>query len=155
MKKPSELRVSTPLAVIAVFFALTLSITPAHGQANAEVKPGDVITPKNAAQVRTLVSPGAYVAVAAGMQMNIVAPSHVDWPPPYQDATEKYSGQVRLAANHRDLLGYVAGQPFPLLDQNDPDIATKIMWNQYFRPIATDDFDLRYFECQVAKENPG
>jgi hypothetical protein len=84
-----------------------------------------------------------------------VAPSHVDWPPPYQDATEKYSGQVRLAANHRDLLGYVAGQPFPLLDQNDPDVATKIMWNQYFRPIATDDFDLRYFECQVAKENPG
>ena len=29
------------------------------------------------------------------------------------------------------------------------------MWNQYFKPIATDDFDLRFFECQVAKQNPG
>ena len=116
MKKPSELRVSTRLAVIAVFFALTFSITPAH----AQVKPGDTITPKNAQQVRTLVSPGTYVAVAKGMQMNIVAPSRVDWPPPYLDATEKYSGQVRLAPNHRDLLGYVAGQPFPMLDPNDP-----------------------------------
>src|ERR1039457_3513516 len=73
MKKPSELRVSTPLAVIAVFFALTLSITPAHAQAHADVKPGDVITPKNAAQVRTLVSPGAYLAVAAGMAANCLA----------------------------------------------------------------------------------
>jgi hypothetical protein len=87
--------------------------------------------------------------------MNIVAPSRVMWPPPYQDATEKYSGQVRLAPDHRDLIGFVAGQPFPLLDPNDPDVATKIMWNQYFKPIATDDFDLRFFECQVAKQNPG
>src|SRR5882762_2057390 len=29
------------------------------------------------------------------------------------------------------------------------------MWNQYFKPITTDDFDLRYFECQVAPQNPG
>jgi len=151
MKKLSELGVPSRRGLIAVFFALALSVSPAH----AQVKPGDIITPKNAEQVRSLVSPGTFVAVSRGMQMNIVAPSRVDWPPPYQDATEKYSGQVRLAADHRDLLGYVAGQPFPLLDPNDPDIAVKIMWNQYFKPIATDDFDLRFFECQVAKQNPG
>ena len=52
------------------------------------------------------------------------------------------------------MLGYVAGQPFPLLDINDPDIATKIMWID-FRPIATDDADLRFFECQVTQFNPG
>ena len=151
MKKQCGRLVPTRLAVIAVFFALTFSITPAH----AEVKPGDIITPTNAEQVRSLVSPGTFVAVAKGMHMNIVAPTRVDWPPPYQDATEKYSGQVRLAPDHRDLIGYVAGQPFPILDPNDPDIATKIMWNQYFKPIATDDYDLRFFECQVAKQNPG
>lgn len=121
----------------------------------AQVQPGDVITATNAEHVRTLVSPGAYVAVAKGMQMNIVAPGRIDWPPPYQNATEKYASQVRLAPDRRDLLGYVAGQPFPLLDPNDPDVATKIMWNQYFKPITTDDFDLRYFECQVATQNPG
>ncbi|MGD0116424.1 MAG: DUF1329 domain-containing protein [Candidatus Binatus sp.] len=151
MEKPSGRLVPPLLSVIAVFFALIFSFTPAR----AQVKAGDVITAKNAEQVRALVSPGTFIAVSRGMQINIVAPSRVDWPPPFQDATEKYSGQVRLGPDHRDLLGYVAGQPFPILDPNDPDVATKIMWNQYFKPIASDDFDLRFFECQVAKQNPG
>jgi len=151
MKIPNGRLVPLLLSAIAVVFALTLSFIPA----NAQVKTGDVITASNAEKVRTLVSPGTFIAVSRGMQINIVAPSRVDWPPPFQDATEKYSGQVRLAPDHRDLLGYVAGQPFPILDPNDPDVASKIMWNQYFKPISTDDFDLRFFECQVAKQNPG
>ena len=151
MKKPCGRLVPRLLSVIAIFFALTFPITLAH----AQVKPGDKISANNAEQVRALVSPGAFEAVSKGMEMNIVAPSRVDWPPPYQDATEKYSGQVRLGADNRDLLGYVAGQPFPILDPNDPTVATKIMWNQYFKPIASDDYDLRFFECQVAKQNPG
>jgi len=121
MKKPNGLRFS--LSFIAILFALTSTIT----KSLAEVKPGDTITARNAEQVRGLVSPGTFVAVSKGMQMNIVAPSRVMWPPPYQDATEKYSAQVRLAPDHRDLIGFVAGQPFPLLDPNDPDVATKII----------------------------
>lgn len=35
---------------------------------------------------------------------------------PYKDATEKYSGQVRLSSGKRSLLGNVAGVPFPLID---------------------------------------
>jgi Protein of unknown function (DUF1329) len=150
----SHVRPALPvlLAIFAVSFALVLTLAPPAG---AQVKPGDVITQKNAEQVRSLLSPGAYSAVAKGMQINIVAPGRIDWPPPYQNATEKYSSQVRLGPDRRDLVGYVAGQPFPLLDPNDRDVGVKIMWNQYFRPIATDDFDLRYFECQVATQNPG
>jgi uncharacterized protein DUF1329 len=154
MKKTYGPCLLRPLSVIAVFCTLTISLislTPAY----AQVKPGDVITARNAGQVRALVSPGTFIVVSRGMQMNIVPSGRVDWPPPYQDATEKYASQVRLAPDHRNLLGYVAGQPFPLLDPNDPYVATKIMWNQYFRPIATDDFDLRFFECQVARQNPG
>jgi hypothetical protein len=143
----NPIRFAPAAALVLIAFAAASAMT--------QVKPGDMITQANAAQVKDLVSPGTYLAVAKGMQMNIVASSRVDWPPPYQQATEKYSTQVRLADDHRDLLGYVAGQPFPLLDPNDPDIATKIMWNQYFKPIATDDFDLRYFECQVVTQNPG
>lgn len=124
-------------------------------KAAAQAKPGDFITPANAAKVRMLVSPGAYYAVRHGMELRIVRPGRIDWPQPYREATEKYSGQVRLSADHRTVLGYVAGQPFPLIDLNDPYVATKIMWNSDFRPIATDDFDLRYFECQVARFNPG
>ena len=81
---------------------------------------GDVITPQNAAQVKNLVSPGVYYMVTHGMQMKIVPSERIDWPPPYKDATEKYSFQVRLTDDHRSLVGYVAGQPFPLIDTNDP-----------------------------------
>ena len=91
--------------------------------AYATVKPGDVIAPSNAAQVKDLVSPGVYYAVTHGMRMDIVATERVDWPPPYRDATEKYSQQVRLTNDHRSMAGYVAGQPFPLIDPNDPYVA--------------------------------
>ena len=138
-------------AIISFFLALGWSASSGYCQ----VKPGDTITQTNAASVQSLVSPGTYYAVTRGMTMNIVAPTRVDWPPPYRDATEKYSPQVRLSSDHRTIEGYVAGQPFPLLDPNDPDIATKIMWNAGFKPIATDDGDLRYFECQVTNFNPG
>jgi hypothetical protein len=117
--------------------------------ASAQVKPGDRITPANVALIKNLVSPGVYIAASKGMEINVIAPQRIDWPPPYQEATEKYSAQVRLSPDRRSLVGYAAGQPFPLLDLNDPDIATKIMWNSSFRPITTDDTDLRFFECQV------
>ncbi len=121
----------------------------------AQVKPGDRITAANAAEVKDLVSPGTYVAVTKGMEIDVVAPQRIDLPPPYFDATEKYASQVRLSPDRRSLIGYVAGAPFPLLDPNDPDVATKIMWNTQFRPIATDDADLRFFECHVGTLNPG
>jgi hypothetical protein len=63
--------------------------------------------------------------------------------PVYPIATEGFC--LRCS---QTLLGYVAGQPFALLDPNDPDIATKIVWNNVFRPITTDDYDLRFFDCQ-------
>ena len=41
------------------------------------------------------MSPGVYYKVIHGMEMKIVPTERVDWPPPYKDATEKYSAQVR------------------------------------------------------------
>ena len=135
--------------------ALVMSVGLLAATARAGVKPGDVITPQNAAQVKDLVSPGVYYMVTHGMQMDIVPSERIDWPPPYKDATEKYSSQVRLTNDHRSLVGYVAGQPFPLIDTNDPQVANKIMWNNVFRPISTDDYDLRFFDCQIEYVNPG
>src|SRR5215469_8585535 len=145
-------KVGSRLAAVTAFSLFALGISPRPALC---VNPGDTITPANAASVQSLVSPGTYYAVTRGMEMHIVAPGRIEWPPPYREATEKYSGQVRLSADRRTIEGYVAGQPFPLLDGNDADVATKIMWNSAFRPIATDDFDLRYFGCQVVNFNPG
>ncbi|MEA2680550.1 MAG: hypothetical protein QOK03_2272, partial [Candidatus Binataceae bacterium] len=123
--------------------------------AAAQVKPGDFVTPENAPKVKELVGPGVYYKVERGMTMKIVPTARVDWPPPYQDATEKYSSQVRLSRDKRSVVGYVAGQPFPLIDANDPDVAEKIVWNNVFRPITTDDYDLRFYDCDSAYQKRG
>jgi len=109
------------------------------------VKPGDLITSDSATAVVDLVSPGNYSLVRQGMQMKIVSTGHLEWPPPYKSATEKYSSQVQLDEKG-ELRNYFAGQPFPLLDPNDPQVALKVMWNFSFRPQYTDDADIRYVE---------
>jgi hypothetical protein len=136
-----------PIAVVALLLVGQRSF--------AQVKPGDFITPENATKVKNLVSPGVYYKVERGMEMKIVPTERVDWPPPYKDATEKYSAQVRLTSDHKSLVGYVAGQPFPLIDPNDPDVATKIVWNNVFRPITTDDYDLRFYDCDSSYQRRG
>ena len=115
------------------------------GTAHAEVKPGDVITKDNAGKVVDLVSPGNYALVQQGMQMRIVPTDKLEWPPPFKAATEKYSPQVQLAPDGT-LKNYIAGQPFPLVDPNDPQVATKVMWNFSYRPLYSDDIDMRFPE---------
>jgi Protein of unknown function (DUF1329) len=137
----------TRIIALAIACALLAGPFAAATRASAQVTPGDFITPANATRVKELVSPGVFYKVENGMTMKIVAPQRIEWPPPYKDATEKYSAQVRLGENHRDLIGYVAGQPFPFIDLNDPYVAAKIMWNNAFRPMETDDYDLRFYDC--------
>ncbi len=123
--------------------------------ARAEVQPGDMITPENASKVRDLVSPGVYYKIVRGMTLRIVPTNRVDYPPPYLEATEKYSDQVRLSPDGRSLENYVAGQPFPFLDSNDPHVAIKIIWNNVFGPIMSDDYDLRYYSVENVRESRG
>ena len=127
---------------VAVIAAMAMSAAvPAY----AQVKPGDVITKDNAALVQNLVSPGNYTLVQRGMVMDIVPSEKLEWPPPYTSATEKYHAQVTLAPDG-SLHNYVAGLPFPLVDANDPEMATKLMWNFSYRPLYSDDADLRFPE---------
>ena len=142
----SRLRFSL-IAIISAFVGLALGTPAAH----AQVSPGEMITAANAHKVQNLVSPGVYYKVRQGMSMRIVKTATIDWPSPYRDATEKYASQVKLSPDGRTIENYVAGQPFPFLDQNDPHIATKIIWNNVFRPISTDDYDLRYFSCESVR----
>jgi Protein of unknown function (DUF1329) len=123
--------------------AVMLTAMPAR----AQVKPGDFINDQNAYKVKNLVTPGEFLRIIHGMTLQIVPTERIDWPPPYKEATEKYSSQVRLTPDHRSLIGYVAGEPFPIVDANDPHAGAEIMWNVAFRPISSDSFDLRWFDC--------
>ena len=80
----------------------------------APITPGDLITPDNASLVSDLVSPGNFILVKQGMRMKMVPTERIEWPPPYREATEKYSSQVSLAPDGT-LKNYLAGQPFHCL----------------------------------------
>jgi hypothetical protein len=136
-------------------FLIVLGLCLCGAPAYAQVLPGDFITSEHAPKVRNLVSPGVYYKVERGMTMKIIPSQRVDWPLPYKEATEKYSGQVRLSEDHRSLVGYVAGQPFPFIDLNDPHVGSKIIWNSVFRPIASDDYDLRFYDCDTEYQSKG
>jgi Protein of unknown function (DUF1329) len=131
-------------ALLGLALAVGVAIAP---PAHAQVRPGDFITDQNAYKVKDLLPPGTYQRVLHGMSMKIEPTERIDWPPPYKEATEKYSAQVRLTPDGRSLVGYVAGQPFPIIDANDPHVASEVIWNEVFRPISTDDYDLRWFDC--------
>lgn len=53
-------------------------------------------------------------------------------------ATERYSAQVTLSENGREIKNYVAGLPFPEIDEKDPQVATKLVYNAV-RRIVVDD----------------
>jgi Protein of unknown function (DUF1329) len=136
-----------PVSIVAIL----ATIGSFAARADAQVKPGDFINKDNAPKVQNLLSPGNYMLVQKGMSMKIIASDKLDWPPPFKAATEKYSSQVQLNPDGT-IKNYVAGQPFPLLDPNDPNVATKIMWNFSFRPLYSDDIDMRFPE--VASYGP-
>jgi hypothetical protein len=119
-------------------------------RAHADVAAGDKITDQNIAKVKDLISPGLEWCIKRGFPINIVEPRRVDWPQAYKDATEKYSGQVKLSADGLTLQNYVAGQPFPNIDPKDPQIALKIMHNyDYGFGQGVDDTDLRNFDADT------
>jgi len=136
-------RVISALALAALAF-----VAPA-GRAHAQVSPGDVINKSNADKVKDLVSPGMYWCVQHGFPMKIVATRPNPWKRAYKEATEKYSGQVKLGADNIKVENYVAGQPFPGVKGDDPNAAVKVMWNYNFRPNFEDDLDLRNFDADT------
>ena len=115
----------------------------------ADVNPGDVINKDNKDKVTDLVSPGVMWCIDHGMTMKIVPYQKIDWNPAYKEATEKYSGQVKLSADGRTIENHVGGMPFPSIDPNDPNVALKIMFNYEFKPFVTDDQDLRNFDADT------
>ena len=117
--------------------------------ARADVKPGDKIDASNVAQIKDLVSPGIEWLVQHGMPITVVETKPISLPKKYQEATEKYSGQVKLSPDGRRLEGWVAGLPFPKIDPADPQAAQKIAWNFDRKPLITDDLDSRNFDADV------
>jgi len=123
--------------------------------AQAQPAAGAVVNKANADSVKDFVSPGVMWCLNHGMAMKITPYKKIEWNKEYKEATEKYSGQVKLSADGRSVEGQVAGQPFPKIDPNDPQVAEKIMWNFEFKFLITDDVDLRNFDADTGTINSG
>jgi Protein of unknown function (DUF1329) len=113
------------------------------------VNPGDVINASNVDKYAHLLSPGLEWAVHYGLRIKVGAPRHIELPRAYREATEKYAGQVKLGPDGLRLVNYTAGQPFPVLDPNDPQIAVKIMWNYGYGASITDDLNAENFDADT------
>ena len=84
--------------------------------ASAEMPPpGTVITKDNMDKYKEVMFPSLEYFVRNGMEIPVIEYQKYEWPPAYKEATEKYSGQVTLSADGRDVQNYVAGSPFPNL----------------------------------------
>src|SRR4030095_5621176 len=140
---------------IAIAPALLAVLALAAPVSAADPKPGVKFDAANVDQIRDMIAPGVEWCGKRGMPITVVAPQSVEWPPEYKEATEKYSGQVKLSADGRKLENYVAGQPFPKIDPNDPQAAAKIMWNFDRKWLVTDGGDLRNFDADTGVVNTG
>jgi len=120
-------------------------VAPVH----ADVAPGDRITGQNLDKAKDLLSPGMQWCVQRGFPITVAEPKRIEWPRAYKEATEKYSGQVKLSPDGNDVRNYVAGLPFPNIDPKDPQVAQKIMWNFGYNFTGTDDVDLRNFDADT------
>jgi hypothetical protein len=116
----------------------------------ADVSPGEKYDASNVDKIKNLISPGLEWCIKWGFPITIGETKKVEWPQAYKEATEKYSPQVKLSKDGLTVENYVAGQPFPSLDPNDPQFAIKIMWNyEYGFANGLDDTDLRNFDADT------
>jgi hypothetical protein len=105
--------------------------------ADADLKPGDTIGPGNWQRIQGMVGENFLNRVKSGHTLQIKAPKVYRHLKEYTDATEAHSGKVRLGANG-NLIGYVAGQPFPKFDLKEPQIGEKLAWNFFWRWLGDD-----------------
>jgi len=113
-----------------------------------EKKPGTVIDASNIDRYGDVGSPSIHWIVEHGVKLKVGRYRKVSNPPPFLEATSKYSAQVQLSAYETEMVGYVAGLPFPNIDPEDPQVAIKLMFN-FESAIARDDLDLRNFSCNT------
>lgn len=127
------------LKYACVIIAVGMISLTAGSWVKADVEPGDVISKENMDKAKGLLIPTIEWFVNNGLKVNVAPYRKVELPRLYREATEKYSGQVKLSADGREIYNYVAGLPFPNIDPNDPLAGAKIMWNHEQKPTYIDN----------------
>jgi len=123
---------------VTIAYAVALLATASLCRAQqSDLKPGDTVGPHNWQTVQGMVGENLLSRIKQGYTIKIKPAKHYRLPKEYVDATEKFSGQVKLARNG-ELLDYVAGLPFPNFSPSDPQAGLKLAWNFYWRWLGDD-----------------
>lgn len=95
------------------------------------VTPGLVLTQSNIDQYKEAVDPAMYEHIKAGwVELKVGEVFSLELPETYVEATRKYLNQTRLGDKPGEIVGFVAGRPFPEEpDVNDPRAGEKLAWN--------------------------
>ncbi|HXC51807.1 MAG TPA: DUF1329 domain-containing protein [Candidatus Limnocylindrales bacterium] len=113
-----------------------------------EPPPGTIVASDNLEKWKEFLPPSIQWAVDRGMRIEVVEGRDIPLEPKRLEATQKYHSQAKLSPDKNQVLNYVAGLPFPLSDERDPDAAIKLIFN-YENRIVVDDLDVRNFECDT------
>lgn len=135
---------SVALAVVVCH----LAAAPISATTPPPLDAGTIVERSNYHLYSDYLTPGLTWIINRGVKMRIREHGRLTLPAAFLAATEKYSDQVALAEDETHTLNHVAGLPFPLLDDNDPQIAAKLMFN-FDAAIAVDDLDIRNFDCDT------
>ncbi len=139
---------ATALRAVLLFAALLVGDAFASAAHAEEPVPGTVVSRDNSASVAEVLGPSIQWSIARGLRMQVIAPEPIPMEPARLEATQKYSPQCTLSSSKNKVDNYVAGLPFPLVAQNDPDVAIKLMFN-FENRIVVDDMEVRNFECDT------
>ena len=96
--------------------------------------PGTVIDRTNVQGFTQFLNPGMIFAVDHGLKIKVLPPERVDWPQHYQQATEQHAAQVSLDQTD-SLQNYIAGLPFPSINDGDLKVGVKIVVRPVARPL--------------------
>ncbi|MGH7773295.1 MAG: DUF1329 domain-containing protein [Candidatus Binatia bacterium] len=124
-------------AICGLAFYFVLYFPTSVSAAGADLKPGDTIGPHNWESVKGMVGENLLNRIKQGYTFKVKEPKRYKLPREYIEATERYSGRVKLGGEG-ELLNYVAGLPFPNFNPNDPQAGLKLAWNFYWRWLGDD-----------------
>lgn len=101
-----------------------------------DLQPGTTVSADSWQAAQNYLPPEILDKVKAGeLAFDIQETTDLPVSEEYIDATRRYAGQVRLG-DDGELHGYVAGQPFPVLDSADPQAGVKAAWNVRHRDLG-------------------
>lgn len=117
-------------------------------------EPGSVLTAADIERWKHLLGPSVQWTLQRGAKIAVAATQPIPIEAARAAATERYHDQVTLTDDGTDIRNFVAGMPFPIVSDDDPHAAIKVMFNQQAR-VVVDDVDVRKTHCDTGRISDG